>query len=150
MVSWPPPLFPTDRAISYQGVLKKKGKYLWNNYYAKLLWFFNCSSEDFMLQKHKSGWGQDTQATVSWPPPCIPDRLCDELPRPFEKGKCQRNSYFAKLLWFYNCSVEYFKTSGAQVWVGVKVPRPRYPDPHPVFLTDCVISYQDLLKKANI
>ena len=34
--------------------------------------------------------------------------------------------------------------------VGVKIPGPRYLDPHPVFLTDCVISYQDNLKKANI
>ena len=51
---------------------------------------------------------------------------------------------------FYNYSVEDFKTSEAQVLVGVKIPRPRYLDPHPVFLTDCVISYQDNLKKANI
>ena len=45
------------------------------------------------LQKHKAGWGsrypglgilgtslgggQDTQATVSSPPPCIPDTLCE-------------------------------------------------------------------------
>ena len=32
---------------------------------------------------------------------------------------------------------------------GVKIPRPRYLDPHAAFLTDCVISYQDRLKKAN-
>ena len=51
---------------------------------------------------------------------------------------------------FYNYSVEDFKTSEAQVWVGVKLPRPRYLDPHRVFLIDCVISYQDHLKKANI
>ena len=51
---------------------------------------------------------------------------------------------------FYNYSVEDFKISEAQVLVGVKIPRPRYFDPHPVFLTDCVISYQDNLKKANI
>ena len=51
---------------------------------------------------------------------------------------------------FYNYSVEDFKISEAQVWVGVKIPRPRYLDPHPVFLTDCAISYQDNLKKANI
>ena len=51
---------------------------------------------------------------------------------------------------FYNDSVEDFKTSEAQVWVGVKIHRPRYLDPHPVFLTDCAISYQDCLKKANI
>ena len=29
---------------------------------------------------------QDTQAIVSLPPHCIPDRLCDKLPRPFEKA----------------------------------------------------------------
>ena len=51
---------------------------------------------------------------------------------------------------FYNYSDEDFNTSEAQVWVGVKIARPRYLDPHPVFLTDCVISYQDNLKKANI
>ena len=33
---------------------------------------------------------------------------------------------------------------------GVKIPRPRYLAPGPVFLTDCAISYQDHLKKANI
>ena len=57
---------------------------------------------------------------------------------------------YGKLLWFYNCSVEAFKTSEAQVWVGVKIPRPQYLDPHPIFLTDCAISYQDRLEKANI
>ena len=46
--------------------------------------------------------------------------------------------------------VRLFRTSEAQVWVGVKIRRPRYLDPHPVFLTDCAISYQDHLKKANI
>ena len=51
---------------------------------------------------------------------------------------------------FYNYSVEDFKTSGAQVWVGVKIHRLRYLDPHLVFLTDCAISYQDRLKMANI
>ena len=61
------------------------------------------------------------------------------------------NYYFAyRLLWFSNCSVEYFKTSEAQVWVGVKIARPRYLDSHPVFLTDCTISYQDHLENANI
>ena len=30
------------------------------------------------------------------------------------------------------------------------ISRPQYLDPHPVFLTDCAISYQDRLKKANI
>ena len=68
----------------------------------------------------------------------------------FKKGKYRRNNYFAKLLWFYSCSIEDFKTSEAQVGVGVKIPRPRYLDRHPVFLTDCAISYQDCLKKANI
>ena len=48
----------------------------------------------------------------------------------------------------YNCSIENFKTSEAQVWVRVKIPMPRYLDPHPVFLTDCVISYQDCLTKT--
>ena len=66
-----------------------------------------------------------------------------------KKGKYLRNTYFAKLLWFYNCSIEDFKTSEAQVWVGVKIPRPRYLDPHPVFLTRA-ISYQDHLENANI
>ena len=51
---------------------------------------------------------------------------------------------------FFNYSVDDFKTSEALVWVGVKIPRPRYLDPHPVFLTHCAISYQDRLKKANI
>ena len=51
---------------------------------------------------------------------------------------------------FYNYSVEDFKISEAQVWVGVKIPRPRYLDPYPVFLTDCAISYQDRLENANI
>ena len=32
---------------------------------------------------------------------------------------------------------------------GVKIPRPRYFDPHPVFLTDCAINYQDRLVNAN-
>ena len=73
-----------------------------------------------------------------------------KLPRPFEKGKYLRNTYYAKLHWFYNSSVEDFKTSEAQVSMGVKIPWPRYLDPHPVFLTHCAISYQDRLKKANI
>ena len=47
---------------------------------------------------------------------------------------------------FYNYSVEDFKTSEAQVWLGVKIHRPWYLDPHPVFLTDCAISYQDVWK----
>ena len=51
---------------------------------------------------------------------------------------------------FYNSSVEDFRTSEAQVWVGVKILMPRYLDRQPVFLTDCVISYQDNLKKANV
>ena len=51
---------------------------------------------------------------------------------------------------FYNYSVEDFKISETQVWVGVKIPRPRYLDPHHVFLTDCAISYQDRLENANI
>ena len=55
-----------------------------------------------------------------------------------------------QLLWFYNCSIEDFKTSEAHVWVGVKIPRPLYLDPHPVFLTHCAISYQDRLENANI
>ena len=56
----------------------------------------------------------------------------------------------AKLLRFYSCSAEDFRTSEAQVWVWVKIPWPRYLAPRPVFLTDCAISYQDHLKKANI
>ena len=60
----------------------------------------------------------------------------------FEKGKYLRNNYYTKLHWFDNCSDEDFKTSEAQVWMGVKIPRLRYLDPHPVFLTDCAISYQ--------
>ena len=51
---------------------------------------------------------------------------------------------------FYNYSVEDFKISEAQVRLGVKIPRSRYLDPHPVFLTDCAISYQDRLENANI
>ena len=43
------------------------------------------------------------------------------------------------LLRFYNCSVENFKASEAQVWVGVRIPRPRYLHPHPLFLTDSVV-----------
>ena len=128
----------------------EKGKYLRNIYFAKLLWFYNCSIEDFKTSEARLGGGQDTQATVSWPPPCIPDTLCYYLPRPFEKGKYLRNNYHAKLHWFYNYSSEDFRTSEAQVWVGVKIPRPRYLDPHPVFLTHCVISYQDRLENANI
>ena len=34
--------------------------------------------------------------------------------------------------------------------MGVKIPRPRYLDPHPVFPTYCVISYQDRLENANV
>ena len=34
--------------------------------------------------------------------------------------------------------------------VGVKIPWPGHLDPHPVFLTHCVISYQDRLENANI
>ena len=30
-----------------------------------------------------------------------------------ENGKYLRKIYFAKLLWFYNCSIEDFKTSEA-------------------------------------
>ena len=64
--------------------------------------------------------------------------------------KYLRNNYYVKLHWFYNYSREDFRTSEAQVWVGVKIPGPRYLEPHSVFLTDCAISYQDHLKKANI
>ena len=67
---------------------------------------------------------------VSWPPPCIPDTLCDKLPRQFGKCKYLRNNYYAKLHWFYNYSSEDFRTTEAQVWVGVKIPRPRYIHPH--------------------
>ena len=102
------------------------------------------------LQKHKSGWGSRYPGHGILTPPCIPDTLCDYLPRPFEKGKYLRNTYFSKLLWFYNCSIQYFKASEAQIWVGVKIPRSRYLDPHPVFLTHCAISYQDCLENANI
>ena len=52
--------------------------------------------------------------------------------------------------WFYSCSGVDFRTSEAQVWVGVNIPRPRYLDPHPVFLTDCASSYQDRLENENI
>ena len=38
----------------------------------------------------------------------------------------------------------------AQVWVGVKIPRPGYLDPHPVFLTHCAISHQNCLENGNI
>ena len=164
MVSSPPPYFPDILCNMLLWLIKL-------NDYAKNYWTINiCSyvrkqfdaneniwaflghiTEILIISKTKVwGGGQDTQATVSWPPPCIPDRLCDKLPRQFEKGKYLRNIYFAKLLWFYNCSIEDFKTSEAQVWVGVKIPRPRYLDHYPVFLTDCVITYQDNLKKANI
>ena len=102
------------------------------------------------LQKHKSGWGSRYPGHGILTPPCIPDRSYDKLPRPFEKGKYLRNIYFAKLLWFYNYSIEDFKTSEAQIWVGAMIARPRYLDPHPVFLTDCAISYQERLKKSNI
>ena len=61
-----------------------------------------------------------------------------------------KEQYYANYIGFYSYSVEDFKTSEAQVWVGVKIHRPQYLDPHPVFLTDCAISYQDRLKKANI
>ena len=55
-----------------------------NNYFAKLLCFYSCSIEDFKISEAQV-WemqiskeqAQDTQAMVSWPPPCIPDRLCD-------------------------------------------------------------------------
>ena len=77
------------------------------------------------LQKHKSGWGSRypghgilTPTLYSW-----------QIPRPFEKGKYLRNIYFAKLLWFYNYSIEDFKTSEAQIWVGAMIARPRYLDP---------------------
>ena len=69
----------------------------------------------------------------------------DQELRPFEKGKYLRNIYFAWINYFgfCSCSVEDFKTSEAQV-------RPRYLDPHAVFLTHCAISYQDRLENANI
>ena len=54
------------------------------------------------------------------------------------------------MLNYFGFTIEDFKTSEAQVWVGVKIPRPQYLDPHPVFLTHCVISYQDCLENANI
>ena len=66
------------------------------------------------------------------------------------QNRLKRNNYFAKLFWFYNCSIEDFNASEAQVWVGAKIPRQRYLDSHSVFLTHCTIGYQDRLKKANI
>ena len=49
-----------------------------------------------------------------------------------------------------NDQIEEFKTSEAQVWVAIKIPKPRYRDPYPVFLTNCAISFQDRLENANI
>ena len=48
---------------------------------------------------------------------------------------------------FYNYSVEDFKTSESQVWVGVKIHRPRYLDPNPVFLTDCRLVTKTIWKR---
>ena len=128
----------------------EKSKYLRNNYFAKLLWFYNCSTEDFNTSETQVWVGSRypdhailTSTLYSW-------EIVWLVTKTFEKNKYLRNNYFAKLLWFYNCSIGYFKTSEAQVWVRVKIPRPRYLDPHSVFLTDCAISYQDRLKKANI
>ena len=67
-----------------------------------------------------------------------------------ENANISGTIYCAKLHWFCNYSSEDFRTPEAQVWMGVKIPRPRYLDPHPVFLTHCAISYQDRWKKANI
>ena len=111
----------------------------------------NCSTEDFKTSEAQVWVG------VKIPRP----RYLDHHPvflthcaisylRPFGKCKYLRNNYYAKLHWFYNYSSEYFRNSEAQVWVGVKIPRPRYLDPHPVFLTHCAISYQDRLENANI
>ena len=37
---------------------------------------------DFLrFPKHKTGWGEDTPARVSSPPPSIPDMPCDMLLR---------------------------------------------------------------------
>ena len=112
-------------------VSKKCSDIFESNCFLTWLLYFIGHSYMFHCMSGIEGGGQDTQATVFWPPPCIPDRLYDNLPRQFEKGKYLRNIYFAKLLWFYNCSIEehFFKTSEAHVWVGVKIPRPRYLDP---------------------
>ena len=67
-----------------------------------------------------------------------------------ENANIQGTITMLNYIGFYNYSVEDFKISEAQVWLGVKIPRPRYLDPHPVFLTDCAISYQDRLENANI
>ena len=77
-------------------------------------------------------------------------RLCAISNQAHLKKQLFKEQLLAKLLWFYNYSNEDFRTSEAQVWVAVKIPKPRYLDPHPVFLTDCAICYQDRLRKANI
>ena len=102
------------------------------------------------LQKHKSGWGSRYPGHGILTSTLYSLQIVRIVTKTVWKMQISKDNYYAKLHWFYNCSSEDFRTSEAQVWVGVKIPRPLDLDPHPVFLTDCVISYQDRLKKANI
>ena len=58
------------------------------------------------------------------------------------------------MLTYFGCTIAQLRILGFQKHKSgcgdVKIPRPRYLDPHLVFLTDCAISYQDRLKKTNI
>ena len=125
----PHPVFLTHCAISYQDLLKKS-KYLRNTYIAKLLWFYNCSIEDFKTSEAQVWVGvKIPRPPYLDPHPVFLTHCAISYQDLLKKSKYLRNTYIAKLLWFYNCSIEDFKTSEAQVWVGVKIPRPQYLDP---------------------
>ena len=94
MVSWPSP------CIHEIVWLVTKTVYLRNNYYAKLHWFYNYSSEDFKTSEAQvsvwsryPGHGILTPTLYSW-------QIVRLVTKTIWKGKYLWNNYFAKLLGF--------------------------------------------------